>query len=109
MATMLEFMREITELLRGEEAEPVGQVELTLPEVCGTCKFCQKFGPVGIGGESFLDLYVCGLKGGPLWPAADPWIGFLIKCSRYEYDGDEKFDEDLREKIRLFAGIDSTL
>lgn len=104
MTTMYEFVRNIAKVLREEDAEPVGEVELVIYDCCANCKNAQRYGsPTGI--EGGLDFFACGLKDGPFWPASELWLGFLMKCPRYEFDEDRWADEELREMIRTFAGI----
>lgn len=106
MTTQYEFIREIAKVLREEDAEPVGKVELVFHDCCANCKNAQRYGPSNNNeGNSFLDIFVCGLKDGPVWPTSEAWLGFLMKCPRYEFEENHWSDEELREMIKIFAGI----
>lgn len=97
--TLIEELHRIADRLREEDAEQAGEIRLVHPECCAVCKNMIRLGP----GEQHddEDLFVCRLRGGPVYFAKDLAAGFFAGCDRFEPDGE--MDEQAVLELMAFG------
>lgn len=84
--TLIKGLHLIVERLREEDAEQAGEIRLVAPQCCAVCSHMDRRGKREEPEDE--DIFICMLKGGPIYLAVDRYIGFFAGCDRFESDNE---------------------